>query len=132
MKSALENTIIVAAPADEAAPTQYIAPTPFRDVDYFSHNAKPPLRPTTTSPNTLPLPRQMSLLLRSRRSEAYPATVLLPALVGLLERAVKLNDLPRCGSLTAHTSEKKEKKRKSRSSRPRLRRLRLHPDHVIS
>ena len=50
---ALENTIIVAAPADEAAPIKYMAPyAGCAMAEYFTYKGRPRAASTTTSPST--------------------------------------------------------------------------------
>src|SRR5260370_38759219 len=74
---AMENTIIVAAPADEAAPIKYIAPYAGCAMgERFLYNVKAALcvyNDLTTHPSPY---GQMSLLLRRPpRDEAYPGRV---------------------------------------------------------
>src|SRR4051812_25043816 len=99
---AMENTIIVAAPADEAAPIKYIAPYAGCAMgEHFLYNGKAALCVYDDLTKHASAYRQMSLLLRRPPGrEAYPGDVFyLPS--RLLERAVKLNDELGGGSLTA-------------------------------
>jgi F-type H+-transporting ATPase subunit alpha len=99
---AMENTIIVAAPADEAAPIKYIAPYAGCAMgEHFLYNGKAALCVYDDLTKHAAAYRQMSLLLRRPPGrEAYPGDVFYLH-SRLLERAVKLNDELGGGSLTA-------------------------------
>jgi F-type H+-transporting ATPase subunit alpha len=99
---AMENTIIVAAPADEAAPIKYIAPYAGCAMgEYFLYKGKAALCVYDDLTKHASAYRQMSLLLRRPPGrEAYPGDVFYLH-SRLLERAVKLNDELGGGSLTA-------------------------------
>jgi F-type H+/Na+-transporting ATPase subunit alpha len=99
---AMENTIIVAAPADEAAPIKYIAPyAGCAMAEHFLYNGKAALCVYDDLTKHASAYRQMSLLLRRPPGrEAYPGDVFYLH-SRLLERAVKLNDELGGGSLTA-------------------------------
>src|SRR5690242_4894864 len=99
---AMENTIIVAAPADEAAPIKYIAPYAGCAMgEHFLYNGKAALCVYDDLTKHAFAYRQMSLLLRRPPGrEAYPGDVFYLH-SRLLERAVKLNDDLGAGSLTA-------------------------------
>jgi F-type H+-transporting ATPase subunit alpha len=99
---AMENTIIVAAPADEAAPIKYIAPYAGCAMgEHFLYNGKAALCVYDDLTKHASAYRQMSLLLRRPPGrEAYPGDVFYLH-SRLLERAVKLNDELGGGSLTA-------------------------------
>jgi F-type H+-transporting ATPase subunit alpha len=99
---ALDNTIIVAAPADEAAPIKYMAPYAGCAMgEYFLYNGKHALCIYDDLTKHAYAYRQMSLLLRRPPGrEAYPGDVFYLH-SRLLERAVKLNDDLGGGSLTA-------------------------------
>src|SRR3954468_7981194 len=99
---AMENTIIVAAPADEAAPIKYIAPYAGTAMgEHFLYNGKAALCVYDDLTKHASAYRQMSLLLRRPPGrEAYPGDVFYLH-SRLLERAVKLNDELGGGSLTA-------------------------------
>src|SRR6478609_9374875 len=99
---AMENTIIVAAPADEAAPIKYIAPYAGCAMgEHFLYNGKAALCVYDDLTKHASAYRQMSLLLRRPPGrEAYPGDVFYLH-SRLLERAVKLNDDRGGGSLTA-------------------------------
>src|SRR6202020_725278 len=100
--NALENTIIVAAPADEAAPIKFMAPYAGCAMgEHFLYEGKHALVVYDDLTKHAYAYRQMSLLLRRPPGrEAYPGDVfyLHPR---LLERAVKLNDDLGGGSLTS-------------------------------
>jgi F-type H+-transporting ATPase subunit alpha len=100
--NALENTIIVAAPADEAAPIKFMAPYAGCAMgEYFLYNGKHALVVYDDLTKHAYAYRQMSLLLRRPPGrEAYPGDVFYLH-SRLLERAVKLNDDLDGGSLTA-------------------------------
>ncbi len=99
---AMENTIIVAAPADEAAPIKFMAPYAGCAMgEYFLYNGKHALCIYDDLTKHAYAYRQMSLLLRRPPGrEAYPGDVFYLH-SRLLERAVKLNDELGAGSLTA-------------------------------
>jgi len=99
---AMENTIIVAAPADEAAPIKYIAPYSGCAMgEHFLYNGKAALCVYDDLTKHAFAYRQMSLLLRRPPGrEAYPGDVFYLH-SRLLERAVKLSDELGGGSLTA-------------------------------
>src|SRR5436190_3375030 len=99
---AMENTIIVAAPADEAAPIKFIAPYAGCAMgEHFLYNGKHALCIYDDLTKHAFAYRQMSLLLRRPPGrEAYPGDVFYLH-SRLLERAVKLNDDLGGGSLTA-------------------------------
>ncbi len=99
---AMENTIIVAAPADEAAPIKYMAPYAGCAMgEYFLYQGKHALCIYDDLSKHAAAYRQMSLLLRRPPGrEAYPGDVFYLH-SRLLERAVKLSDEQGAGSLTA-------------------------------
>jgi F-type H+/Na+-transporting ATPase subunit alpha len=99
---ALDNTIIVAASADEAAPIKYMAPYAGCAMgEHFLYNGKHALCIYDDLTKHAYAYRQMSLLLRRPPGrEAYPGDVFFLH-SRLLERAVKLNDDLGGGSLTA-------------------------------
>ena len=109
---ALDNTIIVMAAADEAAPIKYLAPyAGCAMAEYFLYNGKAALAIYDDLTKHAYAYRQMSLLLRRPPGrEAYPGDVFYLH-SRLLERAVKLADdiidpktgekMPGGGSLTA-------------------------------
>ncbi len=99
---AMDNTIIVAAPADEAAPIKFIAPYAGCAMgEHFLYNGKHALCIYDDLTKHAFAYRQMSLLLRRPPGrEAYPGDVFYLH-SRLLERAVKLNDDLGGGSLTA-------------------------------
>src|SRR5436189_894247 len=99
---ALDNTIIVAAPADEAAPIKFLAPyAGCAMAEHFLYNGKAALCVYDDLTKHAYAYRQMSLLLRRPPGrEAYPGDVFYLH-SRLLERAVKLNDDLGGGSLTA-------------------------------
>src|SRR3954470_15587288 len=90
---ALENLIIVAASADEAAPIKFLAPYAGCAMgEYFLYNGKHALTIYDDLTKHAYAYRQMSLLLRRPPGrEAYPGDVFYLH-SRLLERAVKLND----------------------------------------
>src|SRR4051794_5894387 len=90
---ALDNTIIVAAPADEAAPIKFMAPyAGCAMAESFLYNGKHALCVYDDLTKHAYAYRQMSLLLRRPPGrEAYPGDVFYLH-SRLLERAVKLND----------------------------------------
>src|SRR3954464_12703645 len=99
---AMEKTIIVAAPADEAAPIKFMAPyAGCAMAEFFLYSGRHALCIYDDLTKHAYAYRQMSLLLRRPPGrEAYPGDVFsLPS--RLLERAVKLNDDLGAGSLTA-------------------------------
>jgi F-type H+/Na+-transporting ATPase subunit alpha len=99
---ALENTIIVAASADQAAPIKFMAPYAGCAMgEHFLYNGKAALCIYDDLTKHAYAYRQMSLLLRRPPGrEAYPGDVFYLH-SRLLERAVKLNDDLGGGSLTA-------------------------------
>ncbi len=99
---ALENTIIVAAAADEAAPIKYMAPyAGCAMAEYFLYKGGHALCIYDDLTKHAYAYRQMSLLLRRPPGrEAYPGDVFYLH-SRLLERAVKLSDELGGGSLTA-------------------------------
>ncbi len=99
---ALENTIIVAAPADEAAPIKYMAPyAGCAMAEYFTYKGQHALTIYDDLTKHAYAYRQMSLLLRRPPGrEAYPGDVFYLH-SRLLERACKLSDDEGGGSLTA-------------------------------
>ena len=99
---ALDNTIIVAAPADEAAPIKYMAPyAGCAMAEHFLYDGKDALCVYDDLTKHAFAYRQMSLLLRRPPGrEAYPGDVFYLH-SRLLERAVRLNDDLGGGSLTA-------------------------------
>jgi F-type H+-transporting ATPase subunit alpha len=99
---ALDNTIIVAAPADEAAPIKFMAPYAGCAMgEYFLYKGGHALCVYDDLTKHAYAYRQMSLLLRRPPGrEAYPGDVFYLH-SRLLERAVKLNDELGGGSLTA-------------------------------
>ena len=99
---AMDNTIIVMAPADEAAPIQFLAPyAGCAMAEHFLYNGKAALVIYDDLTKHAYAYRQMSLLLRRPPGrEAYPGDVFYLH-SRLLERAVKLNDDLGGGSLTA-------------------------------
>jgi F-type H+-transporting ATPase subunit alpha len=99
---ALDSTIIVAAPADEAAPIKFMAPyAGCAMAEHFLYNGGHALCVYDDLTKHAYAYRQMSLLLRRPPGrEAYPGDVFYLH-SRLLERAVKLNDELGGGSLTA-------------------------------
>jgi F-type H+-transporting ATPase subunit alpha len=99
---ALDRTIIVAAPADEAAPIKFMAPyAGCAMAEYFLYKGEHALCVYDDLTKHAFAYRQMSLLLRRPPGrEAYPGDVFYLH-SRLLERAVKLNDDLGGGSLTA-------------------------------
>ncbi len=99
---ALDHTIIVAAPADEAAPIKYMAPYAGCAMgEHFLYNGKHALVIYDDLTKHAYAYRQLSLLLRRPPGrEAYPGDVFYLH-SRLLERAVKLSDDLGGGSLTA-------------------------------
>jgi F-type H+-transporting ATPase subunit alpha len=99
---ALDNTIIVAAPANEAAPIKYMAPYAGCAMgEYFLYAGRHALCAYDDLTKHAYAYRQMSLLLRRPPGrEAYPGDVFYLH-SRLLERAVKLDDSLGGGSLTA-------------------------------
>src|SRR5256714_125271 len=99
---ALDNTIIVMAAADEAAPIKFLAPyAGCAMAEHFLYNGKHALTIYDDLTKHAYAYRQMSLLLRRPPGrEAYPGDVFYLH-SRLLERAVKLNDDLGGGSLTA-------------------------------
>ncbi|MDP1850716.1 MAG: F0F1 ATP synthase subunit alpha [Solirubrobacteraceae bacterium] len=99
---AMENTIIVAAGADEAAPVKFLAPYAGAAMaEYFLYDGKAALCVYDDLTKHAFAYRQMSLLLRRPPGrEAYPGDVFYLH-SRLLERAVKLSDELGGGSMTA-------------------------------
>ncbi len=99
---ALDNTIIVAASADEAAPIKFMAPYAGAAMaEYFLYKGDAALCVYDDLTQHAKAYRQMSLLLRRPPGrEAYPGDVFYLH-SRLLERAVKLNDELGGGSMTA-------------------------------
>ncbi len=99
---ALDNTIIVAAAADEAAPIKFMAPyAGCAMAEHYLYNGQAALVIYDDLTKHAYAYRQMSLLLRRPPGrEAYPGDVFYLH-SRLLERAVKLNDELGGGSLTA-------------------------------
>ena len=99
---AMDHTVIVAAPADEAAPIKYMAPYAGCAIgEHFLYNGKDALVIYDDLTKHAYAYRQMSLLLRRPPGrEAYPGDVFYLH-SRLLERAVRLNDELGGGSLTA-------------------------------
>ncbi|MEJ7892060.1 MAG: F0F1 ATP synthase subunit alpha, partial [Solirubrobacteraceae bacterium] len=100
--NALENCIIVAAPADEAAPIKFLAPyAGCAMAEHFLYEGKHALTIYDDLTKHAYAYRQMSLLLRRPPGrEAYPGDVFYLH-SRLLERACKLNDDLGGGSLTS-------------------------------
>ena len=100
--NALDNTIIVAAPADEAAPIKFMAPYAGCAMgEHFLYDGGHALTIYDDLTKHAYAYRQMSLLLRRPPGrEAYPGDVFYLH-SRLLERAVKLNDDLGGGSLTS-------------------------------
>ena len=100
--NAMDNTIIVAAPADEAAPIKFMAPYAGCAMgEHFLYDGGHALCIYDDLTKHAFAYRQMSLLLRRPPGrEAYPGDVFYLH-SRLLERAVKLNDDLGGGSLTA-------------------------------
>jgi F-type H+-transporting ATPase subunit alpha len=98
----MENTIIVMAAADEAAPITFLAPyAGCAMAEYFLYNGKAALTVYDDLTKHAYAYRQMSLLLRRPPGrEAYPGDVFYLH-SRLLERAVKLSDEMGAGSLTS-------------------------------
>jgi F-type H+-transporting ATPase subunit alpha len=98
----MENTIIVAASADEAAPIKYMAPYAGCAMgEHFLYQGKHALVIYDDLSKHASAYREMSLLLRRPPGrEAYPGDVFYLH-SRLLERAVKLSDDQGAGSLTA-------------------------------
>jgi F-type H+/Na+-transporting ATPase subunit alpha len=99
---AMENTIIVMAAADEAAPIKFLAPYAGCAMgEYFLYDGRAALVIYDDLTKHAYAYRQMSLLLRRPPGrEAYPGDVFYLH-SRLLERAVKLSDELGAGSLTA-------------------------------
>ena len=100
--NAMDNTIIVAAPADEAAPIKFIAPYAGAAMgEHFLYDGRHALTIYDDLTKHAFAYRQMSLLLRRPPGrEAYPGDVFYLH-SRLLERAVKLNDDLGGGSMTS-------------------------------
>ena len=118
---AMENTIIVAAPADEAAPIKYIAPYAGCAMgEHFLYDGKAALCVYDDLTKHAYAYRQMSLLLRRPPGrEAYPGDVFYLH-SRLLERAGASNRQRRARRRLADGAADHRD--------PGLRRLRLHPD----
>ncbi len=101
-QGAMDNTIIVAAPADEAAPIKFIAPYAGCAMgEHFLYKGGHALCIYDDLTKHASAYRQMSLLLRRPPGrEAYPGDVFYLH-SRLLERSVKLNDELGAGSHTA-------------------------------
>jgi len=101
-QGAMDNAIIVAAPADEAAPIKFMAPYAGTAMaEYFTYQGKHSLCIYDDLTKHAYAYRQMSLLLRRPPGrEAYPGDVFYLH-SRLLERGVKLSDDLGGGSLTA-------------------------------
>ncbi len=99
---ALDTTIIVAAPADEAAPIKFMAPYAGAAMaEHFLYSGRHALAIYDDLTKHAYAYRQMSLLLRRPPGrEAYPGDVFYLH-SRLLERSVKLNDELGGGSMTA-------------------------------
>src|SRR5690606_36181645 len=99
---AVDNTTIVVAPADEAAPIKYMAPyAGCAMAEYFLYSGRDALCVYDDLAKHAYAYRQMSLLLRRPPGrEAYPGDVFYLH-SRLLERAVRLNEQNGGGSLTA-------------------------------
>ncbi len=99
---AMDNTIIVAAPANEAAPIKYLAPYAGCAMgEYFTYKGRDALCVYDDLSKHASAYRQMSLLLRRPPGrEAFPGDVFYLH-SRLLERGVKLSDEMGGGSLTA-------------------------------
>jgi F-type H+-transporting ATPase subunit alpha len=99
---ALDNTIIVAAPADEAAPIKFMAPYAGTAMaEYFTYKGEHSLCVYDDLTKHAYAYRQMSLLLRRPPGrEAYPGDVFYLH-SRLLERGVKMSESYGSGSLTA-------------------------------
>jgi F-type H+-transporting ATPase subunit alpha len=99
---AMDNTIIVAAPADEAAPIKFMAPYAGCAMgEHFLYDGRHALCVYDDLSKHAAAYREMSLLLRRPPGrEAYPGDVFYLH-SRLLERAVKLSDELGGGSLTA-------------------------------
>src|SRR5579875_1618039 len=99
---ALQNTIIVMAAADEAAPIKFLAPyAGCAMAEYFLYDGRAALTVYDDLTKHAYAYRQMSLLLRRPPGrEAYPGDVFYLH-SRLLERAVKLSDDEGAGSMTS-------------------------------
>ena len=99
---ALDNTVIVAAPADEAAPIKFMAPYAGAAIaEHWLYNEQHALVVYDDLTKHAYAYRQMSLLLRRPPGrEAYPGDVFYLH-SRLLERSVKLSDELGAGSFTA-------------------------------
>ncbi len=99
---ALDNTVIVAAPADEAAPIKFLAPYAGAAIaEHWLYNEQHSLAVYDDLTKHAYAYRQMSLLLRRPPGrEAYPGDVFYLH-SRLLERSVKLSDELGAGSFTA-------------------------------
>jgi F-type H+-transporting ATPase subunit alpha len=99
---ALDNTVIVAAPADEAAPIKFLAPYAGAAIaEHWLYNGQHALAVYDDLTKHAYAYRQMSLLLRRPPGrEAYPGDVFYLH-SRLLERSVKLSDELGGGSFTA-------------------------------
>src|SRR5512134_1482817 len=99
---AMDYTIVISAPAQEAAPIKWMAPFAGAAIgEHFLYNGKHALVIYDDLTKHADAYRQMSLLIRRPPGrEAYPGDVFYLH-SRLLERAVKLNDDLGAGSLTA-------------------------------
>src|SRR3954462_13037167 len=99
---ALDHTVIVAAPADEAAPIKFLAPYAGAAIaEHWLYNGQHSLAIYDDLTKHAYAYRQMSLLLRRPPGrEAYPGDVFYLH-SRLLERSVKLSDEHGAGSFTA-------------------------------
>jgi F-type H+/Na+-transporting ATPase subunit alpha len=99
---ALDNTVIVAAPADEAAPIKFLAPYAGAAIaEHWLYNEQHALAIYDDLTKHAYAYRQMALLLRRPPGrEAYPGDVFYLH-SRLLERSVKLSDEHGAGSFTA-------------------------------
>jgi F-type H+/Na+-transporting ATPase subunit alpha len=99
---ALDNTVIVAAPADDAAPIKFLAPYAGAAIaEHWLYNEQHSLAVYDDLTKHAYAYRQMSLLLRRPPGrEAYPGDVFYLH-SRLLERSVKLSDELGAGSFTA-------------------------------
>src|SRR5215470_5929254 len=101
-QGALEYSVVIAATASDAAPMQYLAPFAGCTIgEYFRDNGMHAVIAYDDLSKRAVAYRQMSLLLRRPPGrEAYPGDVFYLH-SRLLERAAKLNEAHKAGSLTA-------------------------------